>query len=42
MFLEGCKCVDKKMPKYIIDNIDISSYSDDENSNEKKFSIESE
>ena len=39
VFLEECKCVveGKKMPKYIIDNIDISSYSDEENSNEKNL-----
>ena len=37
MFLEECKYVvkKKKIPKYIIDDIEISSDSDEENSNEE-------
>ena len=37
LFLEECKCVvkEKKIPKYIIDNIEISSDSDRENSDEE-------
>ena len=37
MFLEEYKYVvkEKKIPKYIIDNIEISSGSDEENSDEK-------
>ena len=37
MFLEECKYVvkEKKIPKYIIDDIEISSDSHKENSNEK-------
>ena len=39
MFLEECKYVveEKKIPKYIIDQIEISSDSDKENSDEKKL-----
>ena len=39
VFLEECKYVvkEKKMPKYIINNMDISSNSGEENSNEKKL-----
>ena len=37
MFFEECKYVvkKKKIPKYIIDDIEISSDSDEENSNEE-------
>ena len=47
MFLEECKCVvkEKKIPKYIIDNINISYYSDRENSddeNSKKETFDEE
>ena len=37
VFLEECKCVvkEKKIPNYIIDNVEISSDSDRENSNEE-------
>ena len=37
VFLEKCKYVvkEKKIPKYIIDDIEISSDSDEENSNEE-------
>ena len=43
VFLEECKHVvkEKKMPEYITDDIDISSDSDRENSDEKKFNEES-
>ena len=39
VFLEECKYVvkEKKMPKYIINNMDISWNSGEENSNEKKL-----
>ena len=39
VFLEECKYVvkEKKIPKYIIDNIEISSDSDEENSDEENF-----
>ena len=39
MFLEECKYFvkEKKMPKYIIDNIDISSGSDRENSDKERI-----
>ena len=39
MFLEECKYVvkEKKIPKYIIDDIEISSDSDRENSDEENF-----
>ena len=39
VFLEECKYVvkEKEIPKYIIDNIEISSDSDKENSDEKNF-----
>ena len=47
MFLEECKCVvkEKKISKYIIDDIEISSdsdreNSDEENSDEKNFDEE--
>ena len=42
MFLEECKYVvkDKNIPKYIIDDIEISSSSDRENSDEENFAKE--
>ena len=42
VFLEECKYVvkEKKIPKYIIDNIEISSDSDEENSDEENFDEE--
>ena len=42
MFLEECKYVvkEKKIPKYIIDDIEISSDSHKENSDEKNFDEE--
>ena len=42
MFLEECKYVvkEKKMPKYIIDDLEISSDSDRENSDEENSSDE--
>ena len=42
MFLEECKYVveEKKIPKYIIDQIEISSDSDKENSDEKNYNEE--
>ena len=41
MFLEECKYVvkEKKIPKYIIDEIEIFSDSDRENSDEKNLKI---
>ena len=42
MFLEECKYVveEKRIPKYIIDQIEISSDSDKENSDEKNYNEE--
>ena len=42
MFLEECKYVvkEKKIPKYIIDNIEIASDSDRENSDEQNSNEE--
>ena len=42
VFLEECKYVveEKKIPKYIIDQIEISSDSDKENSDEKNYNEE--
>ena len=42
MFLEECKYVveEKKIPKYIIDQIEISSDSDKESSDEKNYNEE--
>ena len=39
MFLEECKSVikEKKIPKYIIDDIEVSSDSDRENSHKEHF-----
>ena len=42
VFLEDCKCIvkEKKIPKYIIDDVEISSDSNRENSDEGNFSEE--
>ena len=42
MFLEECKYVvkEKKIPKYIIDHIEISSDSDEENSDKETYDEE--
>ena len=44
VFLEECKYVvkEKKIPKYIIDNIEFSSDSDEENSDKENLDEENE